>query len=81
MTYTIISTHPAARGKVYYTVRMSDSEDRTFKLDPDLTQEQVDTLVGEELQIEQQNRDAEDEIAQLIADGLIEDPNNPPELE
>ena len=81
MTYTIKSTYPAARGKVYYTVRMSDSEDRTFKLDPDLTQEQVDAIVTEELQIEQQNRDTEDEIAQLIADGIIPDPNNPPESE
>ena len=81
MTYTIISTYPAARGKVYYTVRMSDSEDRIFKLDSDLTQEQVDVIVGEELQLEQQNRDAEDEITQLITDGLIEDPNNPPESE
>ena len=68
MTYTITSTYPAARGKVYYTVRMSDSEDRTFKLDPDLTQEQVDAVVTEELQIEQQIRDDEDEFKQLIAD-------------
>ena len=64
MTYTIKSTYPAARGKVYYTVRMSDSEDRTFKLDPDLTQEQVDAVVTEELQIEQQIRDDEAEFKQ-----------------
>ena len=79
MTYTITSTYPAARGKVYYTVRMSDSEDRTFKLDPDLTQEQVDAVVTEELQIEQQIRDDEAEFKQLIADGIIEDPNIPQE--
>ena len=79
MTYTIISTYPAARGKVYYTVRMSDSEDRTFKLDPDLTQEQVDAVVTEELQIEQRIRDDEAEFKQLIADGIIEDPNIPQE--
>ena len=79
MTYTIKSTYPAARGKVYYTVRMSDSEDRTFKLDPDLTQEQVDAVVTEELQIEQQIRDDEAEFKQLIADGIIEDPNIPQE--
>lgn len=79
MTYTITSTYPAARGKVYYTVRMSDSEDRTFKLDPDLTQEQVDAVVTEELQIEQQIRDDEDEFKQLIAEGIIEDPNIPQE--
>ena len=79
MTYTIKSTYPAARGKVYYTVRMSDSEDRTFKLDPDLTQEQVDAIVTEELQIEQQIRDNESAFKQLIADGLIEDPNIPQE--
>ena len=81
MTYTIKSTYPAARGKVYYTLRMSDSEDRTFKLDPDLTQEQVDAVVTEELQIEQQIRDDEAEFKKLIADGIIEDPNNPPESE
>ena len=79
MTYTIKSTYPAARGKVYYTVRMSDSEDRTFKLDPDLTQEQVDAVVTEELQIEQRIRDDEAEFKQLIADGIIEDPNIPQE--
>ena len=79
MTYTIKSTYPAARGKVYYTVRMSDSEDRTFKLDPDLTQEQVDAVVTEELQIEQRIRDDEAEFKQLIADGIIEDPNIPRE--
>lgn len=79
MTYTITSTYPAARGKVYYTVRMSDSEDRIFKFDPDLTQEQVDALVTEELQIEQQIRDNESAFKQLIADGLIEDPNIPQE--
>ena len=58
---------------------MSDSEDRTFKLDPDLTQEQVDAVVTEELQIEQQIRDDEAEFKQLIADGIIEDPNIPQE--
>lgn len=79
MTYTIISTRPAARGKVYYTVRMSDNEDRIFKLDPDLTQEQVDAVVTEELQIEQQIRDEEAAFKQLIAEGLIEDPNIPQE--
>lgn len=79
MTYTIISTRPAAREKVYYTVRMSDTEDRIFKLDPDLTQEQVDVIVSEELQIEQQIRDEEDAFKQLIAEGLIEDPNIPQE--
>ena len=79
MTYTIISTRPAARGKVYYKVRMSDNEDRIFKLDPDLTQEQVDAVVNEELQIEQQIRDEEDAFKQLIAEGLIEDPNIPQE--
>ena len=79
MTYTIISTYPAAREKVYYTVRMSDSEDRTFKLDPDLTQEQIDDIVTEELQIEQQIRDDEAEFKKLITDGIIEDPNIPQE--
>lgn len=74
MTYTIISTEPAARGKVYYTVRISDGEDRIFKLDPDLTQEQVDAVVNEELQIEQQVRDDQAAFNQLIADGLVEDP-------
>lgn len=74
MTYTIIFTDPAPRGKVYYTVRISDDENRTFKLDPDLTQEQIDAVVNEELQIEQQARDDQDAFNQLIADGLIEDP-------
>lgn len=74
MTYTIIFTDPAPRGKVYYTVRISDDENRTFKLDPDLTQEQIDAVVDEELQIEQQARDDQDAFNQLIADGLIEDP-------
>ena len=74
MTYTIIFTDPAPRGKVYYTVRISDDENRTFKLDPDLTQEQIDALVDEELQMEQQARDDQDAFNQLIADGLIEDP-------
>ena len=74
MTYTIIFTDPAPRGKVYYTVRISDDENRTFKLDPDLTQEQIDAVVNEELQIEQQARDDQAAFNQLIADGLIEDP-------
>lgn len=74
MTYTIIFTDPAPRGKVYYTVRISDDENRIFKLDPDLTQEQIDAVVNEELQIEQQVRDDQDAFNQLIADGLIEDP-------
>tara|TARA_B100000035_G_C20974548_1_gene542562 strand:- start:352 stop:588 length:237 start_codon:yes stop_codon:yes gene_type:complete len=77
MTYTIIFTDPAPRGKVYYTVRISDDENRTFKLDPDLTQEQIDAVVNEELQIEQQVRDDQDAFNQLIADGLIEDPRFP----
>lgn len=74
MTYTIIFTDPAPRGKVYYTVRISDDENRTFKLDPDLTQEQIDAAVNEELQLEQQARGDQDAFNQLIADGLIEDP-------
>lgn len=74
MTYTIIFTDPAPRGKVYYTVRLSDNENRIFKLDPDLTQEQIDAAVNEELQMEQQARDDQAAFNQLIADGLIEDP-------
>ena len=53
MTYTIISTDPAARGKTYYTVRISDTDTKRYKLDPDLTQEQVDDYVVQELEIEQ----------------------------
>ena len=75
MTYTIIFTDPAPRGKVYYTVRISDDENKTFKLDPDLTQEQIDAVVDEELQIEQQARDDDAELKRLIAEGVIEDPS------
>jgi len=74
MTYTIISTSPAAREKVYYTVKISDTENRTFKLDPDLTQEQIDAVVIETLQSEEQVEKDRAAFNQLIADGLIEDP-------
>ena len=75
MTYTIISTNPAARGKTYYTVRISDTDTRQYKLDPDLTQEQVDDYVVQELQIEQKARDDDAELNRLIAEGVIEDPS------
>ena len=75
MTYTIISTDPAARGKTYYTVRISDTDIKQYKLDPNLTQEQVDVYVAQELEIEQQARDDRAEFNRLIAEGIIEDPS------
>ena len=75
MTYTIISTDPAARGKTYYTVRISDTDTKRYKLDPDLTQEQVDDYVVQELEIEQKARDDDAELKRLIAEGVIEDPS------
>tara|TARA_S200002703_G_scaffold21922_2_gene18620 strand:+ start:2850 stop:3089 length:240 start_codon:yes stop_codon:yes gene_type:complete len=75
MTYTIISTSPAARGKTYYSVMISDTKTRQYKLDPNLTQEQVDVYVDQELELEQRLRDDRAKFEQLIADGIIEDPS------
>ena len=81
MTYTIISTDPAARGKTYYTVRISDTDIRQYKLDPNLTQEQVGVYVTQELEIEQKLRDERAELNRLIAEGIIEDPSKLSKLE
>lgn len=77
MTYSIISTKSAARGKTYYKVQISDSECRHFKFDSDLSQDEVDVLVAAVLQREQKVKDDEAEFQRLIDEGIIEDPNFP----
>lgn len=77
MTYSIISTKSAARGKTYYKVQISDNECRNFKFDSDLSQDEVDVLVAAELQNDQDAKDIEAEMQRLIDEGIIEDPNVP----
>jgi len=74
MTYQIISTTPAARGLTYYKVEITEGECRIFKYESNASQEDIDNLVTETLQVESEFAAREAELKQLIADGIVEDP-------
>ena len=77
MTYQIISTTPAARENTYYKVEITEGECRVFKYHSDASQEDIDNLVTETLQMESEVAAREAELKQLIADGIIEDSFRP----
>jgi len=49
MSYQVISTRPAARGKVYYNVLISEGQIIILKLDPNASQEAIDSNIEEYL--------------------------------
>jgi len=74
MTYQIISTTPTERGQTYYKVEITEGECRIFKYESNASQEDIDNLVTETLQMESEFAAREAELKQLIADGIVEDP-------
>jgi len=51
MSYEVVSTRPAARGKMYYYVLVSEGKIIRFKLDPNASQEAIDSHVEEYLSL------------------------------
>ena len=69
----IISISPAARGKNYYKIQIDETRCIDLKLDPDPTQEQIDTLVTELLEQEafEEQRLLQEQLNNQVPDGDV----------
>jgi hypothetical protein len=72
MNYQVISTDPAARGKIYYKIKISEEDCIILKLDDGSTQEIIDNEVEKYIQREKENQ----RILELMDQEISEENNS-----
>ena len=72
MNYQVISTDAAARGKIYYKIKISEEDCIILKLDDGSTQEIIDNEVEKYIQREKENQ----RILELMDQEISEENNS-----